>query len=234
MAWLVARHRWRATWLWGLIGLAALVNALWIYMEGGVLGSDLEALWIGTSLVLHLLLKLWMAAEAPSQFHEDRRSGAMELMLTTPLHADEIVSGRIAALRRLWTGPVLWVLATDVLQRLLEVGQFFDQRIDVGQRLRLHGEALATGLDHLDVGVLQLLVGTVALLLQVIQRLLDPRHAVDVLEARDRDRRTGGDGGRHAHRNLPGERRRNLLGNNTSTQQHSSMMTSKALARIVQ
>ena len=115
MAWLVARHRWRATWLWGLIGLAALVNALWIYMEGGVLVSDLEALWIGTSLVLHLLLKLWMAAEAPSQFHEDRRSGAMELMLTTPLQADEIVSGRIAALRRLWTGPVLWVLATDVL-----------------------------------------------------------------------------------------------------------------------
>jgi ABC-type Na+ efflux pump permease subunit len=94
-----------------------------IYLNGRLASTDFEAFWVGTSLVLHFLLKLWMAAEAPSQFHEDRRSGAMELLLTTPLTAQEIVSGRLAALWRRWRFAVGAVLAADVLQLALGVAK---------------------------------------------------------------------------------------------------------------
>lgn len=123
MCWLLGRHRWRTAWVWGLLALAALVNGLVIYLNGRLASTDFEAFWVGTSLVLHFLLKLWMAAEAPSQFHEDRRSGAMELLLTTPLTAQEIVSGRLAALWRRWRFAVGAVLAADVLQLALGVAK---------------------------------------------------------------------------------------------------------------
>jgi hypothetical protein len=55
----------------------------------------------------------------------------------------------------------------------------------------------------------------VALLVQLVERLLDARDAIHVLETGDRDRRTGRDRGGNAHGNLllrrqPGRRARRL------------------------
>lgn len=113
MAWLSARSSGRVGWVWAALGLAVVVDAVVVWVEGFQRVD--EALWILTSIPVHLLLKAWMASEAPRQFHEDRRSGAMELLLTTPMTEHEMVSGRFSALLRQFGGPVGAVLAVDAL-----------------------------------------------------------------------------------------------------------------------
>jgi len=63
--------------------------------------------------VLNILLKLWFAAESGRQLAEDRKGGALELLLSTPLTVREILRGQRLALQRQFLGPVLAVLAAD-------------------------------------------------------------------------------------------------------------------------
>ncbi len=113
MQWLAGRRGWRDGWVWGVMALAVGVDGIVVWVEG--LSPELVIwLWVITSMVLHVVLKAWMATEAPRQFHEDRRSGAMELLVTTPLRAEEMVTGRLRALARLFGGPVGVMLLADV------------------------------------------------------------------------------------------------------------------------
>jgi hypothetical protein len=74
-----------------------------------------EAAFVFTTLVLHTLLKLWVASEATRRFSLDRRSGALELVLCTPLKVPEIVGGQLAALWRQFAGPSAVVLLVDLV-----------------------------------------------------------------------------------------------------------------------
>jgi ABC-type transport system involved in multi-copper enzyme maturation permease subunit len=65
--------------------------------------------------VLHFLLKLEVAIQASRALAEDRNSGALELLLTTPLGEDEIVRGHLLALKRRFLGPMLLLVAADFL-----------------------------------------------------------------------------------------------------------------------
>ena len=64
---------------------------------------------------VHFVLKVWVASEACCCFAEDRRSGALELLLTTPLGAAQIVRGQRHALWRQFAAPVAAVLFADLL-----------------------------------------------------------------------------------------------------------------------
>jgi len=64
---------------------------------------------------VHFVLKVWVASEASRCFIEDRRSGALELLLTTPLSAGQIVRGQRRALWRQFAAPVAAVLLVDFL-----------------------------------------------------------------------------------------------------------------------
>ena len=64
---------------------------------------------------VHFVLKVWVASEACRCFAEDRRSGALELLLTTPLGAAQIVRGQRQALWRQFAAPVAAVLFVDLL-----------------------------------------------------------------------------------------------------------------------
>ena len=66
-----------------------------------------------------------------------------------------------------------------------EVGQLVEERVHLGKRGGLDGEALAAEAQHLLVHRAQRLVGGGG---QLVQRLFDARDVVDVLEARDRNR----------------------------------------------
>ncbi len=119
--WLSARH-WIRGWLvWGtLIGVfVSFVGLGWEVSRGDDTGGPMVAFLVWSALVIHLLLKSWMANEAPRQFLEDRATGAMELLLTTSLTDREILEGRWRALRRQFLGPMGAALVLDAILLLV-------------------------------------------------------------------------------------------------------------------
>jgi ABC-type transport system involved in multi-copper enzyme maturation permease subunit len=101
-------------------------SGLWVFVIAGILTFAIFAslmggwLFVGgpvfmSVLVLHLVLLLRTPALAASAFLEDRRSGALELLLTTPLSDEEIVDGRMLGLKRALLRPVAAVLTADLI-----------------------------------------------------------------------------------------------------------------------
>jgi ABC-type transport system involved in cytochrome c biogenesis permease component len=111
--WLAARDKFKAKMIWIVL---FVVTVIWIWAWAAI-GKDFPnpATYIFTALVLHTLLKSWIAAEASVRFVEDRRSGAMELLLCTPLKDQEILRGQRLALLKQFGWPVFIVLAVDLL-----------------------------------------------------------------------------------------------------------------------
>jgi ABC-type transport system involved in multi-copper enzyme maturation permease subunit len=113
MVWLSGRYWMRGVSVWILLAVCAVIF--------GIFGLEIGKEWfeaptfITTSILVHLALKLWIASEAPRQFHDDRRSGGMELLLSTPLMVEEIVEGRMRAIQRQFGGPIFLVLVVDVV-----------------------------------------------------------------------------------------------------------------------
>ena len=111
--WLAARDRIKEKLVWGMLLCAAL---LWLW---GL--AEWKDDWINpgthivTAIALHTVLKFWIAGEACRRFVEDRRNGAMELMLSTPLSVEEILRGQLQALKRQFAGPVVVVVVLDLL-----------------------------------------------------------------------------------------------------------------------
>jgi hypothetical protein len=67
---------------------------------------------------LHLWLKLLMAMAACRGLGEDRRSGALELVLSTPLTVPQIIAGQVQALARQFGWALALVLAFDLIVAL--------------------------------------------------------------------------------------------------------------------
>jgi ABC-type transport system involved in cytochrome c biogenesis permease component len=65
--------------------------------------------------LIHCFIKISMAVDASKAFSEDRRSGLLELVLTTPMNSDEIVRGKILALKRQYMMPMVLVLLIDAI-----------------------------------------------------------------------------------------------------------------------
>lgn len=66
-------------------------------------------------LVFHTFLKCWLASESCARIIEDRRSGALELLLSTPLSVPEIVRGQQLAVRRQFLKPALVLAGFELL-----------------------------------------------------------------------------------------------------------------------
>jgi ABC-type transport system involved in multi-copper enzyme maturation permease subunit len=111
--WLASRPRQRVMWVWGALICAALIWA-WGLFE---FKDDWfnEGVYITTALVLNLMLKWWVASEAARKLTEDRRIGALELLLSTPLSIRDILAGQRLALQRQFLGPVVVVLGAEFL-----------------------------------------------------------------------------------------------------------------------
>jgi ABC-type transport system involved in cytochrome c biogenesis permease component len=75
----------------------------------------LEDAAIPFALAAHSILKVWLANESTRRFCEDRRSGALEILLASPLTVSEIIRGQLQALGRQFIGPAALVLAADLL-----------------------------------------------------------------------------------------------------------------------
>ena len=78
-----------------------LLTPAWIYLYAVVLGLESRArnraefpILLLLTYAMHLILKCLLAAEASRRFSEDRASGALELLLVTPLRPAEIVASQ--------------------------------------------------------------------------------------------------------------------------------------------
>ena len=69
--------------------------------------------YVVTALLLHSVLKNWLASMACRRFAADRHSGALELLLATPISVREILRGQRLALWRQFAGPALVVAVVD-------------------------------------------------------------------------------------------------------------------------
>lgn len=72
--------------------------------------------WLFTgALLIHLVITIWVATEACYSFADARSSGAMELLLSTPLSVRQIVMGQQLALRELFFRPIVVLVAVEIV-----------------------------------------------------------------------------------------------------------------------
>jgi ABC-type transport system involved in cytochrome c biogenesis permease component len=115
--WIAARARGQSLVLWIILtGIVVCFLISWAMDP-----SDYNNAWIHLwpAFILHTVVKLWIPLAACRRFIEDRRSGALELILSTPLTPGEILRGQSLALWKQFRGPVLFILVVDVLLLLL-------------------------------------------------------------------------------------------------------------------
>lgn len=99
--------------LWMIVLLAGGVG-----LTQGVPGWGEEPLIWGLIVCaagLHFGLAIWAAFQASHLLGEARRSGALELLLATPMTSKEIVEGHFTGLRRLFLRPVAALFAVEVV-----------------------------------------------------------------------------------------------------------------------
>ncbi|HEY5909608.1 MAG TPA: ABC transporter permease subunit [Verrucomicrobiae bacterium] len=109
--WLAARARPKQGY-WRFLGLMALPWMWGCYK----LGSDWfnEGVYFSTAILLNASFKSWVASEAGRHLGEQRKEGALEFVLSTPLSVKEVLRGQLLALRRLFLGPLLAVVAIEI------------------------------------------------------------------------------------------------------------------------
>lgn len=110
--WLSSRERFGPAGSTLVLGLLAL-GICWIGPRArfGAASGDFMgpmAAWIGGLPVLYLLFCFRLATAASERFALDRKTGAFELILCTPLKTGEILRGHwLGLIRRLWGGAAL-------------------------------------------------------------------------------------------------------------------------------
>jgi len=66
-----------------------------------------------TIYLLHIPLKIWIAAQASRRFSEDRSNNTFEALLSTPLSARQMIQGQWQALVKQFAGPIALVLVWE-------------------------------------------------------------------------------------------------------------------------
>ena len=111
--WLSQRLRWRwlSTWI-----IFCVLLMLWFFaLEHFAFqrGARLFTIFI-IAPVLHLLLKVAMAAESASRF-SSARNGELELLLAAPLTSGQIIRGHHRGLIRQFLWPIVTMVAVDLI-----------------------------------------------------------------------------------------------------------------------
>lgn len=112
ISWLMSGgHHLRWT-IWGLVVLiVGTAGGVHIY-QGGAGGASMMAAWMMWPMLF--VIKVLMAIRASLFFAESRRSGALELLLSTPLSNAEIVRGQWLAMRRLFLWPIIAIVVSQL------------------------------------------------------------------------------------------------------------------------
>jgi ABC-type transport system involved in multi-copper enzyme maturation permease subunit len=109
--WLAARPYLKLSYVWTCL----LCMGLWWVFITLMIGYSDEAANYAMALLLNGMLKLWITTEAGHQLAADKKSGAFELLLSTPLTVRDIVSGQWLALRRQFLKPVALAVILELV-----------------------------------------------------------------------------------------------------------------------
>jgi len=127
--WLSARARLKPASVWAVF---ALLACGWAWGLARLHREWLDiSTYVMTGMVLNFLLKIWIASEAGRQLAEDRKQGALELLLSTPLSIAEILRGQRLALQRQFLGPLVLTLILAVIFMLAPLK---DTSVDLDSR----------------------------------------------------------------------------------------------------
>ncbi|HSU56658.1 MAG TPA: ABC transporter permease subunit [Candidatus Dormibacteraeota bacterium] len=109
--WLTSRVRLKPVILWFAL---ACIAGWWVFvsLQLGFYWAD-EFVGLAAFIMLNVLFKSWIAIESGQQLAEDQRSGALELLLSTPLTAGSIIHGQLLALKRLFLVPLVLAILTQ-------------------------------------------------------------------------------------------------------------------------
>jgi len=111
--WLAARSRVKPALVWAFLGL---VGCAWVWGLARFRRDWLnESVYITTAIVLNFVIRVWFAGEATRQLADERRSGTLELLLSTPLSVQDILYGQFLALSRQFFKPILTIMAVEAL-----------------------------------------------------------------------------------------------------------------------
>lgn len=100
ICWLDDRYRLQKSLLWAAL-LVAITFGMWMFSLSLEPENCLrENVVFQTVLTTQGILLVWLAFAATYRLAEDKRSGALELLLATPISVREILQGRLLALRR--------------------------------------------------------------------------------------------------------------------------------------
>ncbi|MBI3417114.1 MAG: ABC transporter permease subunit [Verrucomicrobia bacterium] len=124
VVWLACRERWQTFSVWlVLLAISGVVSVIF-------LRSGPTAFWPAWTLfggLLTLMMYLGVASQSVRFFVEARRSGLLELLLSTPLPARAIVQGQWRALLRMFGAPLTVCLVLQIF------GTVQSQRMMLGQ-----------------------------------------------------------------------------------------------------
>jgi ABC-type transport system involved in cytochrome c biogenesis permease component len=113
VAWLSVRHLARRGFPWLILSGGAIIFASIAWHDETIV-RDAWWFFFITGLI-QFALKFWLASDASRQLLEDRRSGAIELQMVSPLSTTELIRGHLLAVWRLALYPIITLLVGDVI-----------------------------------------------------------------------------------------------------------------------
>lgn len=111
--WLAGRHRRRGQYVWFFLASMAVIW-VWAFFNFRSFVYSWNVAF-GLLFLVHAGLKVWWGTEGCLRLGEDRRSGALELILTTPLDTHQVLRGHWLAMRGMFLGPGLALLVAEMI-----------------------------------------------------------------------------------------------------------------------
>lgn len=123
--WLASRDRIKPMMVWLFLGVS---GAFWLWLYTRWPDEMLEPeVYITTSMLVNTLLKFWVGSEAPRLFSRDKKSGALELLLSTPMSVKTILNGQLLGFWRHFGWPVTVVFGLEIVMMTASLASDFDR-----------------------------------------------------------------------------------------------------------
>jgi ABC-type transport system involved in multi-copper enzyme maturation permease subunit len=116
ISWLVCRERWQMLGIWGLVLLLA---AAFLVVLRSALPMQVWIVWNYIGWIFILVLYVSAASQACRFLVETRRNGFLELLLSAPVTAKQIIVGQWRGSLRMFGLPVLFLIITGVAGTVL-------------------------------------------------------------------------------------------------------------------
>jgi ABC-type transport system involved in multi-copper enzyme maturation permease subunit len=128
VAWVMVRHTARRLFPWLILLASCLLFSAFPFFDTSYSGFA-QGLFAIAGLA-HYAIKLWIASECCRQVLDDRRSGALELILCTPISTETFIRGHLISAWRMARIPLTAVLILDFWLMSAAGGMSRDGRAD--------------------------------------------------------------------------------------------------------